>query len=502
VIQELMLALNGVEDPGPGQFPFYKQDNLAKKAKIAEKGEAAGKHNQPAADSQAFDATEQGIVVTIKTKGQQEARRAADDMTGYEARLHAADPTHVRATMQAKATKALGDIKSELLNAKNALALQRRNVVQHSDSLRRFKERNRLEDPAITPPPGYQIAVVMLGLFLLETILNSFFLAEGTMGGAIAAYAIAAGISVVTMAASFAIGHFSFPFMRHRNIGVKAVGFLMFIALMAVVLVFCIGIAHFRTAVESGMDLREGAMAAFNVVTTKPWAFSDILSAVLVMLSFVFCVCAMIDGYKMDDPYPQYGKRSRRRDAAEQQYNRKVALWASRIEILAGNLSDELGADLSDFQMKHGAIPTVQARRRNLLDNFNIYYDHIQEIGRYLLSVYRTANLKTRTAQAPARFNSDDWSIGPVPEIGWREIVIQQNSAEFREVSDEMVSAVKTIGDARRQMLDWIELLGRSEDHVEADRKFDEVLRRVNEKDEAVRQKTGEDGVRDGASAA
>jgi len=143
----------------------------------------------------------------------------------------------------------------------------------------------------------------------------------------------------------------------------------------------------------------------------------DANSILLFLMGLFLHFGAVIEFFRMTDPYPGYSGQGARRKAAIEAY---VSAQAYCIR----GLTDHMNAAIEDMQnvvallsQKHADYQLATEFRVRLHKDYNLHLTHLGHIGRRLLETYRSANRDARPAgcQTPASFAS-------LPEIRIPEI--------------------------------------------------------------------------------
>ena len=145
-------------------------------------------------------------------------------------------------------------------------------------------------------------------------------LKRGLEGGLVAGIGIAIGIALANVAfLGLFLGTRGLRWLCHRNRGVKLAGFSLCLFALTGGVYGNLGVAHYRDLLSGGTP-EFASRLAIEALHTRPFEIADILSGILFVLGFFFCLGAAVDGFKMDDPYPGYGRLARRWDRAHEAY--------------------------------------------------------------------------------------------------------------------------------------------------------------------------------------
>jgi hypothetical protein len=122
-------------------------------------------------------------------------------------------------------------------------------------------------------------------------------------------------------------------------------------------------------------------------------------------MGILFAFFAMIDGWLWQDPYPGYATVSAHRRQAETEYHAAVEEKIGYLKEVQERAIGEIRSERISLRDKRQAIPIILEERRRLAARFESHIAHLQDVGRQLLSTYRTANTAARTGERPAHFD-------------------------------------------------------------------------------------------------
>jgi len=264
-------------------------------------------------------------------------------------------------------------------------------------------------------------------MFAGETYANSAFLASRNELGLRGAFIEALSISAANLLpAAFLIG----PCLRNLNHNVsgrRAGAFMLLAVWIAYAVVFNLGVAHYREV--SGFLFSAAGQEVVQRIQTSPFDLQEAQSWVLFIIGFFLAVCAIFEGYKLDDPYPGYGKVDRKTNAVRADY---VAVRQGIIDDLHASLTEAVEVldfakrDLSRYRREQAGI--LEGRKR-LFSSFEHQLEHLERACNTLLSEYREANRAARSDdKAPKRFLKR-WTINkPTLDKGLPETAMDKQS--------------------------------------------------------------------------
>ena len=305
-----------------------------------------------------------------------------------------------------------------------------RQYSERQDAITTFRERHRLERPAFVPGAGDKWVTLgfLAVLFLLETVLNGVLLARLDTGGFTGGIIMAAGISLVNLV----VPCFLFaPWLRqltHRNWGRKALGVLGLPTYLLLFLPFNLAVAHYREAPSS---------EAISNLISDPFSLPEFASWLLFLLGFLFSVFALIDGLKMADPYPRYGKLQAELDAKRNLFLDTQKRVLESLEEERKELRNEVASKRRAVRYAPEEHNSLVTDRRNRTSLFQDTLARIEQVAQTLLAEYRNANEATRSSAVPVHFKQQ-WNIDSDVRIEPSRFDYIDEEAGKRKVADPL----------------------------------------------------------------
>ena len=280
-------------------------------------------------------------------------------------------------------------------------------VRSRKSELEKFKNTHSI-DRLPNMPTGKQrtyIFVLAVVFILFEGVVNAFFFSMGLNSGLIGGFfqaALAAATNVVLL---FLIGHLFARYIFHRNLMLNIFG--LFSSAVGLAISFGIGlaVAHYRDALVQGLD--NATSVARDTLIGAPFGLSDLMSWALLVLSVVFGLGALIDGFFLDDRYPGFGAISRK-------YNDAIDALNAEIDALHDFLEQLKEETLLSLEKAAEHSASAVAVFSNLVDekrlaggrlsNATLEADNALDA---LLNEFRTENKVARGGSpSPAYFNT------------------------------------------------------------------------------------------------
>ncbi|MDZ4109148.1 MAG: hypothetical protein U1E18_06055 [Brevundimonas sp.] len=398
------------------------EEGMTKRMAIKERAITAGEQNLPAVKDQILDTTQMeicrnvfdGILLLNQFLAEQlnRAVEVASSQIPSSANLN---------RLRSRIDGAVDDVIESERRALTDLCATR---LRADLNLRGFAARNdRLAPASIKDNLIVPFSTLAL-MFVIESLVNGFVLAEvseqGVMGGAV----IAGVISAVNIGLGLISGLIGWRNAFHVKLWRRIAGWAL--AGMILVAAFCFNllVAHFREAAElmAAGDAAEISMAVLNENTIRhlsnagAFGLSSPLAWGLFVLGMAIHVVATKEGYEdLTDPYWGYAPIARRARDASASYDE--AFEAVRDRVREGVEQIEAEAHRA-AQRAESAVQTVTdlknlalQRRQEVLDSEDVWV----VTGNALLKMYRDQNLRIRD-KGPAYFDhypsAEDYRTG------------------------------------------------------------------------------------------
>jgi hypothetical protein len=394
---------------GPDYFPQLDTAVTKKRLKLEDRGQERGHQNLPFADAKAFDDIEQGVVTLIESEKQTCLDKVLGHLRTYKDRIAALGFEQKMFEFTNTANTALSDFKARVHQGHDELFQLRRDVVRIEVELESFRQQNRLERMAHYPDSHLLHWGVISFIVLVESILNGIFLARGAELGLLGGVSQALVIAVINVGIGLTVGWFCLPQLVHRAWWRKVVGGLAGLLLVGLALTFNLVVAHYRNAL-GGPVPDEAMRTAWTSFVHDPLGVADVLSWLLFLLGVAFSIIALVDGWKMDDPYPGYGRLARKQQTLNDDYAATKSELLEELEAIRDEAVKKLNQIADDIQRRKSEYEAIIGARRKLQASFDQHLRHLQQCGNELLAIYREANRRARTAAVPAYY-AEGWIL-------------------------------------------------------------------------------------------
>jgi multisubunit Na+/H+ antiporter MnhB subunit len=390
-------------------------EHLTRELDLLSKAKELGTKGLPAADAKMLTGSEADIVRTIERHRQGNVEWAVRRLAVLSESL-----TKRRVTQQVNQARQADEEFTRNANLRLAefeagLIASGKQARVHQGELAQFKAENRLSRQSRHHTTARSVLTYVLAVLfiVIEGVANALTFAQGLDTGWLGGLSQAVMFAATNVVIAFLFGKFFVRQVFHIS-WIRKLGGCLATALGLVIVCFmALLITHYRDALATGAE--DAGAAALTSLWAQPFAFADIFSVLLCVLSFFFGLAALADGLLSDDLYPGYGAASRRTTASLDEYEANLAEAREELEALKEKALAEFEEALSRSQ---GVIATVQngiADKRTTASRLATAMQDADHSLIALLRRFRTENEKHRDGvRRPAYFDEYP-SLPPVP---------------------------------------------------------------------------------------
>jgi hypothetical protein len=312
---------------------------------------------------------------------------------------------------------------------------------------------------------------------LLEWISLSSFYAEGSDFGLLGGVLFAAVFSAVNLTVAIGLGYIIRNF-NHRSWGRKLTAMFVCAFLAVVFVAISLLAAHYRDATEviareraaalaqavqrgqtpsaeltAPKDSLEASAMAVRRLISDPWGLGHTWSWVLFLAAIAFGTFAAYKGYRMDDPYPGYGKVDREHKKAEAAYNEARAEVQAKLHGFFETQKKAADQAFQTFQLD------IRSYDRSIQQSENIPREYESAVNAAMgnciavLRHYRQVNEQIRAGRSPGYFAQIEAPIrgslrGALPTVSEDELqrreIYSQQLMQCRLLYTEVVDKIST----------------------------------------------------------
>ena len=445
---------------------------LVKDLRLKEKGRERGANNEPPATQPGEDPVERSVIDECN-------RLFFERKESYDRDCEALTERIRRARSETPSAKASDPLHAEMRDrvATEGPHLEelRREAQQAIDNLKSFrKDHDRREHPDVPGNLSWSVGI-LVGVVLVETVLNGVFFGTNLTGGFLEGGSYAVLISVLNVGAVGATGAWMLRLARHRDQPVRLGGTLGVLLVAAFAVMLNLGVAHYREALPAnyppppevldsaaqpspesqaipadgavtecwrGNDQRHGDEEAICLFLNRGLRLNGIQSYWLWVLGLMLCAWAIWKWSGMTDAYPGYGRLGRK------QKNTETALRKEESELRRELKRDyhralakarDFEDPLESWKRADAAITELRGRHASFLD----FAASLGASGTNAIEIYRSANRETgRTEPEPKSWSvpwRPEWRVSDppaIPDIGVIDEA-KRRSTEVRAIVDQ-----------------------------------------------------------------
>jgi hypothetical protein len=267
-----------------------------------------------------------------------------------------------------------------------------------------FREANNIHRIADYPESNILHWAIVVALILLESVANSFFFAGGSDLGLLGGGLQAMIISLVNIGAALLAGMYIFRNFQHVSQSrrlLAAGGMMIYLTFMVF---FNLATAHYRA--QLGIDPVTAIVKALESLIDNPLAINDFDAAVLLFVGIIFSISAALKAYFADDRYPGYGQIDRLVHEADFEYQNAKLELRDELNGVVDHSRDVLNNYADAARRENGEFASNSAKAEALLSEYERHTSELRQACHTLLNIYRTNNLKVRTAPQPDYFEA------------------------------------------------------------------------------------------------
>lgn len=446
----------------PMDDPFIQIDKIAtsQRLKLRERGAEQGALEQPPSHLNTLDAVEAEIVTDIHETYSRAQTDAANSIRTYDGRLAELVLLQSVSQIGVSAKLAVGDFKLSVANALNRLSNSGDAIASSYSELREFRTEHSLRRPAHRATSSAAGLGYILLSWALETALNAVLLRQNDSMGLLGGVVAAAAIGALNVGVAAVVGRLVWPLTQHRTNAKRVLGWSGIALWLGFVAIWNWGAAHYRDAKVTGLPNPE--VEALAMMTG---GLDSIYSWALLIAGAVFAVMAALSGYRMDDPYPGYGRVARRHDERCQIYAEDVESATIQLKEIRDDAIDEAVSIRTELDRQQAERGQILAARDAFVRRFSEFSNQLETIANALLQDYRTANLTARTTAAPEGF-SNRWALQksvlpPAPpmvvkedDVRAAEVALDATTSEISSAFDQAIQQFEPLDQLKRRLGD------------------------------------------------
>lgn len=388
--------------PGTDRFPSIDALVLDARLKTERQGRKDGVNNIPPADACTYTTAEMQIVETVADLRKKGLEYYENQIAAYGSRIRAARAE--REQIELRSGELRNEMRVEADSWKGHLWNAQQRVTGFQEKLDAFRERHG----AVGPPRGAKNSVLMIGILaimlMIEIALSGLFFAEKNEMGLLGGIGVAVVISGVNVITCLLMG-FGARYVRLRGVFPTMFGVLMIALFFVEAIGLNLLVAHFRDALST-LPWTEATIEAIESVRADPFAIESLKSVVVFLFGFTVCTIAFIEGAVLWlDPRPGYNRLYDDTEKAIDEYGHLYREAQEELTKLFNASREELQGQAQKFRARvHSALDAVGGQS-SITRQLNSFTETCDVAANRLLTSYREANQRARTADRPPYFD-------------------------------------------------------------------------------------------------
>ena len=404
--------------PFDSSLATFNQPNVKELEKILDLetlAEKNGKANRPSKTAKQKDAVSKSIDhamnIIIST--------GKEGLINYFSGAKGLSETQSQSSAQQSETtlnRSLSELQEEAKKGVIELFPLKSNVIRGEQALQDFRKKNKLKRNAEEPPSlamGWGWIVVAA---LAETGLNAVTLSGAHPDGLFGVGIEVLFFTICNMGIALILGMFFVRHLHHIS-GFKRAIFGGIVALTSFLLfVLNLSFAHYRDALLifsrtelSDSDFFSQASKVFDNgmsnLLENPLVLSDPKSFLLLIFGCLLAFVAAYKAYRLDDPYPGYGKLNKQQLKQTEDYLFLVSDFFGDLSFITERGVKKLEEITLLGQGAKRQINQRSLDNEKLIAKYQSWLQMVESCGQSLYATYRELNESFRTEPSPECFN-------------------------------------------------------------------------------------------------
>lgn len=406
LLQNMMGSRDGVI-PSIQAFPLLDIEQIACELRLDNRAAEAGQREQPPTEGTVEDVAELDIASEVENRARKGGEDYRSQLDLYEGRIRRTlITTDQSADIEAAGKSALADFNIQAIDDLNQLHLKRKEVEGRDRELRDFQHRHQLTRLPIIVSIRDKIArwLIIGIIFLVESILNGLFFAEGSSLGLIGGITQASVLSALNIGGAMLYAGYGMPLLRHVSQKIKGVGVASTITYATWISLLNLVIAHFRDLFIQNKGVVPALDIWNRLSSATPFSLTDSQSYLLAALGIGLSIFALIEAAGLDDPYPGYGATGRRWEEAISCYADEKAKCLAGMATCRNEAIAHLMQAIKLMRSAEYELRLAVEGRSRLHQNYCAFLSHLADGYQRLLRRYYEANTRHRNSAPPTRF--------------------------------------------------------------------------------------------------
>jgi hypothetical protein len=404
--------------PSSMTFQDLDADAIKSNLRLESRGQRRGENNQPPSDATTLDEVEREVIDFIQNEQKKSTDQYLQNMRAFSARLSHFDLEKSVVDIKNEADKVVTDFNIEAMQGLDYLETFKGDLREAKRDLNSFQQDNDRRRAAVTKSLPWLCvsAMVMLVLFIGESVFNGQMLGQGLINGLSGGLIYAMGFAIINIIMGIVMGQFGFRAKNHIAVGNKIIAWLVILVLLTISATFNLGVGHYRDELN-GAHWEDASRLAVVSLLHAPLNLVTLQSYILFVFGIGISLLVGLDIYYMDDPYPGYG-------AVARSYKKSVDQFIDAKDQIKDQLQDwrdeavkRMEASREQAGRWRTDYGTIISSTNTVSHALEIHNAHLQSVGNRLLEAYRGENGRSRKTPAPAHFSREFTLTSPQAPI-------------------------------------------------------------------------------------
>lgn len=313
----------------------------------------------------------------------------------------------------------IADLKNEasitITNFKAAMQIHTREVFtkkKEYDSrmreLDRFRTENKLKHDSNHPKSIILHISVLLAILLIEMISNSYFFMDANPLGFVGAFFQALMIAFIGIFIAWITSVF-YRKANHINVASKITFGLLALVSLVILISFVLLIGHLRDFQHANPTYTLAALDPkffYNKLINEPFVFLSVDSYIMTCIISIFSIVAVIDFFKMDDPYPGYGEVTRKAEEADEALTEAISIQTILLKECLDGATESMRERNRTVEVKLNQQATIISIYNLKEQQFVKDIENLKNKSNEMLQEFRKINISSRSSEAPQYFHS------------------------------------------------------------------------------------------------
>jgi len=399
-----------------------------------------GQKNLPHPDRKVLDATEEKIVGYYSERLTSDSKKSHADANQLKQNINDLGALPIITNIEKVKRDTSNDFSEQEKETKDFEYFTNKEILDVNKIYQKFRKKNNLSHDAFYPA-SRKLYFYIIGLLVVcEIIFNGFFFREVTARGLLGGIGISVFISLLNVIAGFYFGWLIFPYTNHIKSLYKNLSYIFTGVFSLYLLNVNFLAAHFREAVVCiRLSIRDEKLPEFclnynlinldtnslNITSivkymyTYPNIFNlnEVTSLALLFAGLFFAIVAIIDGYKSDDPYPNYGNIERRRNNIIKKYRKDIWDYIDACKKMKDKKIKEVEELISHVRINHRTVKYMIDIYTTYDRIYNLHVQQLEKACHIVLQHYRAENMRNRTDNTSPSYYENKFKFQSVPKL-------------------------------------------------------------------------------------